>query len=85
MVKISTILGERNFNRNLQQTESSSISKPIQVKVTGKNEVVAMFDADNAENTLKALNSKAARKAMGIKSLELQAGDELMVDDNFNF
>jgi len=75
---------EKNFSRNLQRTRSTSISKPLQVKVTGENEVVAMFDADNTENTLKALNSEVTRKAMGIETMELKVGDELMVDDNFN-
>ena len=72
---------ERNFSSNLQQANRSSITNPIQVKVTGENEVVAMFDTDNTESTFKALNSNATRKAMGIKRMEMQAGDELMVDE----
>ena len=75
---------EQNFSSNLNKTQSESINNPIQVKVTGEHEVVAIFDGDNTETTLKALNSEATRKAMGIESMKLQVGDELTVDNNFN-
>ena len=75
---------ERNFSRKLQQTEISEISAPVDVKVINENEVIATFDADNIVNTFDTLNTKTMKKVMGINSMKLQAGDELMVDDNFD-
>lgn len=74
---------EQNFKMNDSRSTDSSFGHPLKIKVTGENEVMAMFDTDNPEKLLESLNSQSARSKIGIESAQLEIGDVIDGDSRF--
>jgi hypothetical protein len=72
---------EKSFRTNGHLFTQQSISKPVEFSVTGANEVVALFDADDAEKYVELLNSGVTKNALGIRKVEKESSDFFGFDD----
>ena len=73
---------ESSFKSNGSLFTEQSLQKPVEMSVTGANEVVAMFDADDAEKYVELLSSSQAKNALGIKRVKKESNEFFGFDDS---
>ncbi len=75
---------EQGFRTHGELFKSMTINKPIHFTVTGKNEIVGLFEPDELDKYMEVMDSRATEEAMEFDGVKRDTVKIFVLDKEFD-